>query len=133
MLGKVVLLIEIGAVAGLLFGGLVSWGFLRTAARLDTPPSSLARSITVLLILAFTALLIGPLFSFTFQFLFWRYFGQESFWLYGLIVTIIMGLAANLYAWSSRLRDLRTVIIINLGGACLLGWLIPLLHEVWRR
>lgn len=132
MLGKVVKMIEIGAITGLLFGALVGWGFLKTAHRLSDPPSPMARGITTALILAFNALLVGPLFSFTYQFLFLRYFGQESFWLYGLLITAIMGLAANLYAWSSQVRDLRTVFTINLGGTCLLGWLIPLLFGVWR-
>jgi hypothetical protein len=131
MLGLMVHIAKIGVVAGLLFGGLLCWGFLNSIRRLQEPPSPLARNFTLLILLVVATVLIGPAFSAIYRILFWRLFPDGALWVFGSVNTLVLGLLVNLYAAKRRLRDLQLIVRMNLGAALILGWFIPVLFLVW--
>ncbi|HOB53844.1 MAG TPA: hypothetical protein PK176_13870 [Acidobacteriota bacterium] len=133
ILSQLLLLLIVGLPTGFLLGVLMSWGFLKTSRRMDDPPSRLAQTMTVLLTLVLATALVGPLFSLTYSILFFRLFGYHAVWIYGMLVSLVLAVAMNLYAHYRRMRDLPVIVRMNLGAAFILGWLIPLLHFLFKR
>lgn len=132
MIHKLLMVLEVGAAAGLLFGGLISWGMMRTLRRADQSPSWAGRLMTVGLILLFTVVVIGPLFSFVYRHVFCRLFPTSGWLVFGLLNTMVLGVLMNLYAWQRRMKDLAVIVSLNAGGALILGWGIPLLFLLFR-
>lgn len=133
ILSQILLVLKVGLPAGFLLGCLMSWGFLKTTRRMEDPPSRLARTMSVLLTLVLATGLVGPLFSLAYSYLFFRLFHYHAIWIYGMLVSLVLAVAMNLYASYRRLRDLPIIVRMNLGAAFILGWLIPLLFLLFRR
>ena len=128
IISSIMVIGKVGIVAGVLFGSLIATGFLYSLKRVENPPSTLGRNLALALIMFFSIFLIGPLFSFAYHFLFLR-LSQAYAWLwFGGLHTLILAGVMNLYAWHRRMRDLKLILVMNAGGAFILGWMIPLLH-----
>ena len=131
-LQSLLLSLQLGGLAGLLFGLLIISVLRHNARRLVSPPSPTGQVMATALTLIFCGLFVGPLFSFAYRHLFWRAFGADAWWVFGCLHTLILGVAMSLYAWRLNVRDLRLIVAMNTGAALVLGWLIPLLHHLFR-
>ena len=123
---------KVGMFSGFLFGCLIGWAMFSSFRKMDDPPTRTAQVISIIAVTAFTTLIIGPMFSFVYKHLFVRLFHGKAFWIYSLLNTLVLGVFMNVYACWRKLKDITVIIILNIGGAIVLGWIIPILYCVLR-
>ena len=117
-----------GFIIGTVTGLLLCSAFMQTMRRETDAPSIPGKIVSLSLIFLVNFALVGPLFVGLYHYVFFRSFGSEAWWLFGLGHLVLWGFLANLIAWKLKLKDMKLVVMMNLAMLLILGCLLPCLH-----
>jgi len=132
VISSLISVMKVGMFSGFLFGCLIGWAMFSSFRKMQDPPSRIAQVVSILAVICFTSIIIGPMFSFVYRHLFIRMFHAKAFLLYAGLNTLVLGIFMNIYAWWRRFKDLSLIVFLNIGGAIVLGWLIPILYALLK-
>ncbi len=118
-----------GFFSGLIFSILISLFFIFHIRRVSPQPRSVAKVVVIFIIFSFSSLILGPLFSSIYSFLFLPFLGEKAFFIYFLVVFLGISILSNLIVILKKLRDLKIIIILNLLSGVIFSLLPPIFYK----